>query len=117
MFEFWFCGCWTLYSTLRIEAAGFTQVQVLLNTCQTAWCHNLQDHNVNIEVKDLYLLTTTCGLPFVPARLSDIGEQQLNCSFIPKRLNSVPNYNQFPSCSALCVDCVQLFNCYSKECG
>jgi hypothetical protein len=101
---------------LRIEAAGFPQVQV--NTCQTAWCHNLQDHDVNIEVKDSYLLTSTCcGVSFVPARLSDSGEQQVNCSFIPKRLNWVPNYNQFPSCSALCVECVLLFNCYSKECG
>ena len=116
MSEFWFCGYWTLYSVLSIEAAGFPQVHI--NTCQSTWCHNLQHHNVNIEVKDSYLLTSTrCGVSFVPARLSDCGEQHVNCSFIPKRLNWVPNYNQFPSCSALCVNCVQLFNCYSKECG
>ena len=26
MFEFWFCGCQTLYSTLRIKAEVFPQV-------------------------------------------------------------------------------------------
>ena len=41
-----------------IEAEGFPQVQI--SFWQTAWCHNLQDHNVNIEMKDSYLLTCTC---------------------------------------------------------